>query len=263
MPEGEKGIVSIYDVISSRPMQSLPDAPDQSKLFASREMVCSAFSLLKEEILVTLTGAPDWQILLWDWNKKRLLHNLALGLTIPQQVANCNFQLSFNPFDREGHSILLTGPANTYKYIKKDIDNIMQTSLTQLISQDQARKISQNFTCHAWSQQTGHIIICTDNGEIVVCRNEGQYHAFILDAPIGNPIEAVTAISTGFLVAVGQTFYIYRTSDVDTRVPIKLHGERCTITINNEPVHSMNACSIRSMAVNQAEDFIFVTTNQG
>jgi len=73
----------------------------------------------------------------------------------------------------------------------------------------------------------------------------------------------VTAISTGFLVAVGQTFYIYRTSDVDIRVPIKLHGERCTITINNEPVHSMNACSIRSMAINQAEDFIYITTNQG
>lgn len=153
--EGQKGIVSIYDIISSRPMQSLPDAPDQSKMFQSQEMVCSAFSPIKEEIIVTLCGAPDWQILLWDWNKKRLLHSLPLGLNIPQQVHPNTFQLSFNPFDREGHSILLTGPCNTYKYIKKDIDNIMATSLTQLISADQARKISQNFTCHAWSQQTG------------------------------------------------------------------------------------------------------------
>lgn len=46
-------------------------------------------------------------------------------------------------------------------------------------------------------------------------------------------------------------------------MPIKLHGERCTITINNEPVHSMNSCTIRSLAINKAEDHIYVITNQG
>ncbi len=77
---------------------------------------------------------------------------------------------------------------------------------------EQGRKISQNFTCHAWSQNTGDILVCTDNGEMIICENSGQYKAFILDSPLGSMIEAVIAISNGFLIAVQQNFYIYRTS---------------------------------------------------
>jgi hypothetical protein len=51
--------------------------------FKSQEFVCSAFSVRKEEILVTLCGAPDWQILLWDIQKERLLSTCSVGLNIP------------------------------------------------------------------------------------------------------------------------------------------------------------------------------------
>jgi hypothetical protein len=37
---------------------------------------------------------------------------------------------------------------------------------------------------------------------MIVCENSGQYKAFILDSPIGSMIEAVVAISNGFLIAV-------------------------------------------------------------
>ena len=83
------------------------------------------------------------------------------------------FEISFNPFDMEGHSILLTGPCNTFKYIKKDLDNNLVTEFSQLANMEQGRKISQNFTCHAWSQATGHILVCTDNGEMIICENSG------------------------------------------------------------------------------------------
>ena len=73
----------------------------------------------------------------------------------------------------EGHSILLTGPCNTFKYIKKDLDNNLVTEFSQLANMEQGRKISQNFTCHAWSQATGHILVCTDNGEMIICENSG------------------------------------------------------------------------------------------
>ena len=86
--EGEKGRVTIYEIISSKKRQHLPDAPDQSNRFKSQEFVCSAFSTRKEEILVTLCGAPDWQILLWDWEKCRLLGTCSVGLNVPQSLKN-------------------------------------------------------------------------------------------------------------------------------------------------------------------------------
>lgn len=92
--------------------------------------------------------------------------------------------------------------------------------------------------------------MCTDNGEMIVCENSGQYKAFILDSPMGNSIESIVSIDKGVLVAVGQSFYIYRNSDVDIRAPIKLLGERCTLTILNEPSHLEANNIIESMCIN-------------
>jgi cilia- and flagella-associated protein 57 len=88
---GEKGLVTIYEIISSKKRQTLPDAPDQQNRFKSQEFVCSAFSPRREEIIVTLCGAPDWQVLLWDWDKCRLLSQCSVGLSIPQQMKPCIF----------------------------------------------------------------------------------------------------------------------------------------------------------------------------
>lgn len=94
-------------------------------------MVCSAFNTRKEEIIVSLCGAPDWQVMLWDWEKCRLLSTCSLGLNIPQTVKPRTFQISFNQFDlTESSSLLLTGPCNTFKYIKKDSDNNLFTEHT-------------------------------------------------------------------------------------------------------------------------------------
>jgi hypothetical protein len=101
---------------------------------------------------------------------------------------------------------------------------------------EQGRKISQNFTGHAWSQETGGIIVCTDEGEMVMCENSGQYKAYILDSPVGNTIQQVTALSSGFLVAVGNSFYIYRTSHIDDRAPLKCLGYS-NLQIVGEPAH--------------------------
>jgi len=82
--------------------------------------VCSAFSIRKEEIIVTLTGSPDWQILVWDWDKCRLLSTCSVGIPAQINTEGGMFQISWNPCDVEGGKFLLTGPSNTFKYLKKD-----------------------------------------------------------------------------------------------------------------------------------------------
>lgn len=141
--------------------------------YKSQEFVCSAFSVRKEEILVTLTGSPDWQILLWDWDKCRLLSTCSVGIPAQIHSDGGRFQISWNPCDVEGGKFLLTGPNNTFKYLKKDQDHVITTAHTQINNIEQGRKISHTFTCHAWSQETGDILVCTDNGEMIMCDNDG------------------------------------------------------------------------------------------
>ena len=259
----EKGLVTVFELISSKKRQKLPDAIDQMNKYKSQEFVCSAFNIRKEEILVTMTGAPDWQILIWDWDKSRLLSTCSLGIPAMLHSDGGRFQISWNPFDTEGGKFLLTGPNNIFKYLKKDGDHVITTAHTQINNIEQGRKISKNFTCHSWSKETGDILVCTDNGEMVMCDNDGQYRAFILDSPMGEPIQQVTALEKGFVVAQKNSFWIYRSSKVDDRAPLKKHGDKCIFNIRNEPVHIGSSNSIKSFAFNSKENQIFLVTNFG
>lgn len=239
-PEGRRGTVTIYEIISSKHIKTLPEGDNERKTYKSREFVCSAFSHIKQDLIITLCGEPDWQIILWDWNMQKVIRTIAVGLSIPSSLPHKerNFMLSFNPMDRTGDSFLLTGPEKTFKYFKKDVEYNLSIEHTQINEMDPSRKISSNFTCHSWSQSTGHILICTDQGEMIVCENSGQYKAYILDSPkTGSAIEAVISLENGFLIAVGSDFYIYRTSNVDDRAPLKIHGEKCKLEIAREQKH--------------------------
>lgn len=111
--------------------------------------------------------------MLWDWEKSRLLSTCSVGLNIPKEMKPRVFQISFSSFDYEGNSILLTGPCNTFKYLKKDVDNNLVTEHTQMNNMHQGVKVSTNFTCHAWSKSTGDILVCTDAGEMIICETTG------------------------------------------------------------------------------------------
>ena len=121
--------------------------------------------------------------MLWDWDTKKLLKSLPLNIEVPDNYLG-TFQLSFNPFDVEGHQMVLTGPNAIFKYVKKDLDNNLSVEFSGISSVETGRQISENYTCHAWSAQTGHILICTDKGEMVVCE-KGVFRAYLLDAPFG------------------------------------------------------------------------------
>ena len=81
------------------------------------------------------------------------------------------FCLSFNPFDSKGETFVLTGPNKTFKYLRKDIDNNLLQMMSALNVEEDDRQISQNFTEHSWSQSTGHLLVATDNGELLICEN--------------------------------------------------------------------------------------------
>jgi hypothetical protein len=59
----------------------LPETLDQYNAFKSKEMIACAFSYQKDNNkIVTLSGAPDFQVLLWNWRDIKLMATVGIGL---------------------------------------------------------------------------------------------------------------------------------------------------------------------------------------
>lgn len=84
------------------------------------------------------------------------------------------FKCSFNPFD--SNAVVVTG-TNVYKYYKINNGNEFIADHTQLNLKD--GRISTAYSCHTWMQDTGRLIVCTENGEILLCETSGELMCFI------------------------------------------------------------------------------------
>lgn len=141
---------------------------------------------------------------------------------------------------------------------------------------EEGRDISTNFTCHAWSQSTGNILVCTDKGQMLLCANNGEYKSFVLQSPRPHAIDSVFSFSRGFIVGVEGSFYIFKDDEGDERALLVQDGERFYIQIRNNqgvaqtggsPQLSLNTreenTKILAITVNDEEDTVYVTTSNG
>ena len=131
------------------------------------------------------------------------------------------FKCSFNPFDN--NAVVVTG-TNIYKYYKvKDLNEFVADH-TQLNNKD--RQISTQYSCHAWMQDTGRLIVCTENGEIMLCETSGEFMNFIHESPgEGYRITTIVPFSCGFIIS-GENGMISAYERVeDPQVPLPPHQE--------------------------------------
>lgn len=98
------------------------DQESQSS-YLSKEFVSCAFSPKNEKhYLLTLTGEPDWLVILWKWDSSKIAALTAIGIQGPQLNPSI-FKCTFNPFDT--NSVVVTG-TNVYKYYKiKDFNEFI------------------------------------------------------------------------------------------------------------------------------------------
>ena len=75
---------TIFDIHSQKKKKTLPDQDVACNDYESKEFLSCAFSTKKElegNILITLTGEPDWMLMLWDWEKQKVLSKVNIGIT--------------------------------------------------------------------------------------------------------------------------------------------------------------------------------------
>jgi len=109
------------------------------------------------------------------------------------------------------------------------------------------------------------ILICTENGEMLLCANNGEYKSYITDAPVGKCIDSVFSFSNGFVICVENMFRIYQSEDGDERALLRLDGSSIRIDMRdtNHNYLGNGQRTIRGLAINEDEDQLYAITSDG
>lgn len=121
--KGPWAMCTIYDIHSQKKKKQLPDPDIPCEDYKATEFLSACFAPKNEsQLIVTLTGAPDWLVILWDWDKLKINCKVNIGIqSIPQQVGKGEeeimntFQCTFCAMN-DG-SVVVTGP-DTFKYFR-------------------------------------------------------------------------------------------------------------------------------------------------
>jgi hypothetical protein len=110
-----RAVWTVYEIQHQKVRRSLLKGDQEATAFyQSKEFLAVSFSAKNEKHhLLTLTGEPDYQLILWKWDASKIQAMTSIGFSNPQGIPT--FQVSFNPFDP--NAVVVTGQS-TYKYYK-------------------------------------------------------------------------------------------------------------------------------------------------
>ncbi|KAM8930502.1 cilia- and flagella-associated protein 57 [Pelodytes ibericus] len=141
----DKSTITIYELASmpfkKRKVLSAPE-------FSAHEFISIAFSP-DSKYLVAQSGAPDWNMVFWMWEKQKVMASVK---TDTQN--NPIYQVSFNPQDNTQICATGRGVFKLFRYVE---GNLKQTNFQKVEAQD--------YLCHAWLSED-RVICGTDTGRL-------------------------------------------------------------------------------------------------
>lgn len=109
-------------------------------------------------------------------------------------------------------------------------------------------------------QDTGRLIVCTEQGEIMLLETSGEYMAFVHESPVGDfKIECIVPFSRGFLIALDNGLvYAYERTE-DPKNPYRKINQLETKIDPNQTIQQQSF-AIMSMTLTSSEDNLFFIT---
>uniref|UniRef100_A0A061RT72 Wd repeat-containing protein 65-like n=2 Tax=Tetraselmis sp. GSL018 TaxID=582737 RepID=A0A061RT72_9CHLO len=226
--QSEKAMITVYDLqtLKRRKVLMSTDA-------GSKEYVSLSFSP-DSKLLVAQGGAPEWNLVLWIWEKSKVASSFKTTNPTNSPVYQC----LFNPADLGLVSVVGHG---IFKVFKTTDSNL------KLLPNALSKRDAQNYTCHAWmpegSGEKERVVVGTDTGELLVV--EGGELRSVLPSESGHSVESVAATTKGFVTGhEGGLVSIWE----------KIEGEerpyRRTKTFHIEG----NSVKVKNMAVSASEE---------
>jgi len=168
--------------------------------------------------ILTLTGEPEWSLVLWRWGKMSVEACVKIDTVGP---ANNYAQISFCPHDNE---VIIASGGGLYKFFRMKGNQIEEHHSTL---NERTIDVSDKFCCHTWSADN-QLVVCTENGEIIICHENGEFKQVLNDSPAymvrdgeeskGEPekveISCITSFDRGLIVGDAEGFvYVYMKTD--------------------------------------------------
>ena len=249
----ERAICRIFDVQTQKRRKVLTSMDYNSKEFVSVNFAPSA----EKTHLVTLTAEPEIRVIIWTWDKGRCLANQVItGISGNMTVTQCSFHI------QDQNAIIVTGNS-IFKYYRIADSNSLKTIHNQIAKKDV--HISNNYTCHSWLPD-GRLIICTDQGEIMLLETDGSYKMQLESPGDGFHIECVQTFSKGFIIGGdnGQ-IYIYEKSEepknpYNSSPLLPQQSDKNDKSDYHELMASVMTSRIKCMTLSSTDDMIVFTT---
>uniref|UniRef100_A0A3Q4HXN8 Cilia and flagella associated protein 57 n=1 Tax=Neolamprologus brichardi TaxID=32507 RepID=A0A3Q4HXN8_NEOBR len=248
---GERATVTVFDLQHEQGRKrKVLSAGDMSV----QEFICIAFSP-DSKYLIGLTGSPEWMLILWLWEKHKLLATLKTTNT-----NNPVTQVSFNPYNNTQLCVSGTGVFKLFRY-----------SEGALKPSSVAKVESINFLCHTWMSEH-RVIAGTDTGRLLVfesgdLRREISMTCKIKDANVneGPSVPSITAIlsySKGFACSRGPgTVFLFVQTDEngyrkarEIKIPLDAYCSGVTLAEYQQ---------IDTICISPAEETLAISTNRG
>uniref|UniRef100_I3J5W9 Cilia and flagella associated protein 57 n=1 Tax=Oreochromis niloticus TaxID=8128 RepID=I3J5W9_ORENI len=248
---GERATVTVFDLQHEQGRKrKILSAGDMSV----QEFICIAFSP-DSKYLIGLTEGPEWMLILWLWEKHKLLATLKTPNT-----NNPVTQVSFNPYNNTQLCVSGTGVFKLFRYSE---GALKQSSV--------AKVESINFLCHTWMSEH-RVIAGTDTGRLLVfesgdLRREISMTSKIKDANVdeGPSVPSITAIlsySKGFACSRGPgTVFLFEQTDEsgyrktrEIKIPLDAYCSGVTLAEYQQ---------IDTICFSPAEETLAISTNRG
>jgi len=154
----------------------------------AKEFVSADFCAKNEKLLVTMSAKSEARVIIWNWDKQRVISFIDLHIPRHHSVE----QVSFSTVDPS--VVVITGE-ETYLFYKLDGSNFkIQHSKLNIRETDE--HLSKNYTCHAWLHDS-RFVICNDQGQIFLLDQHGEFKGITIGDPRKDPfpITAITVFS--------------------------------------------------------------------
>ncbi|CAB1098865.1 unnamed protein product [Ectocarpus sp. CCAP 1310/34] len=174
--DGDKPTVSLHDLRTLRIRKTLQVEEGGS------QCVSLAFSH-DSNVLLTQGGAPEWNLVLWNWAKARQLAKIRTSETLPV------YQVSFSPVDTSLACVCGNSTFQFYRVAEGDLRPMTAPRVKE-----------HNFLCHTWLKQPeDHLVLGTETGQLLLFRS-GDFVCYLVGAPGGQTkIATLLSYSQGFI----------------------------------------------------------------
>uniref|UniRef100_A0A8C6TUU5 Cilia and flagella associated protein 57 n=1 Tax=Neogobius melanostomus TaxID=47308 RepID=A0A8C6TUU5_9GOBI len=250
---GERATITVFDLQHEQGRKrKVLTAGD----FQVQEFICMAFSP-DNKYLIGQTGGPEWVLILWLWEKQKVLATVTTGSS-----NHLISQVSFNPYNNTQLCVSGSGVLRLFRYTE---GSLKQTSYPKVES--------VNFLCHAWLTHD-RVVAGTDSGRLLLFES-GELRREInvsnvrkikdgdVDESSSLPrITALKPLSKGFACATGPgTVSLFEGTKEDgyrKGQDIRIPSDPCGSEL--VPAESQE---IHSLCLSPAEETMVISTDRG